>query len=445
MMKMREFDVVVIGTGVAGSSAVYKFAQAGLKVAIVDERPFGGTCALRGCDPKKILIGGAELVDWAKRMKEKGIEGEIRINWKKLMAFKREWTEGFPERMERSLKKAGIETIHGRAHFIDKDKIEVDGEVISAHKFLVATGAKPRRLNIPGEEHVITSDEFLELDDLPDKIVFIGGGYISFEFAHLAARAGSEVTILHRSGRPLKNFEPYIVSILLRATEEEGIKVVTEAPVKEVEKKDTLFVVKTPKGNFDADLVVHGAGRVPNIDSLGLEKAGVEYGKRGIRVNEYMQTTNPKIYAAGDCAEGGLPLTPVAAAEGSIAASNMTKGNHVKIDYTGIPTVVFTIPPMASVGLTEEKALEQGFKVRVKQGETSRWYSSLRINQKYGAYKIILDEESGKILGAHLLGHNAEEVINIFALAIKVGLHAGEVKHAYYTYPSHTYDILYML
>lgn len=211
MMKMRKFDVVVIGTGVAGSSAVYKFAQAGLKVAIVDERPFGGTCALRGCDPKKILIGGAELVDWAKRMKEKGIEGEIRINWKKLMAFKREWTEGFPERMERSLKKAGIETIHGRAHFIDKDKIEVDGEVISAHKFLVATGAKPRRLNIPGEEHVITSDEFLELDDLPDKIVFIGGGYISFEFAHLAARAGSEVTILHRSGRPLKNFEPYFL------------------------------------------------------------------------------------------------------------------------------------------------------------------------------------------------------------------------------------------
>jgi len=208
---MREFDVVVIGTGVAGSSAVYKFAQAGLKVAIVDERPFGGTCALRGCDPKKILIGGAELVDWAKRMKEKGIEGEIRINWKKLMTFKREWSEGFPERMERSLKKAGIETIHGRAHFIDKDKIEVDGEVISAHKFLVATGAKPRRLNIPGEEHVITSDEFLELDDLPDKIVFIGGGYISFEFAHLAARAGSEVTILHRSGRPLKNFEPYFL------------------------------------------------------------------------------------------------------------------------------------------------------------------------------------------------------------------------------------------
>ncbi|WP_175058927.1 NAD(P)/FAD-dependent oxidoreductase [Thermococcus sp. 2319x1] len=272
---------------------------------------------------------------------------------------------------------------------------------------------------------------FLELDDLPDKIVFIGGGYISFEFAHLAVRAGSEVAILHRSERPLKNFEPYIVSIFLKATEEEGIRVITEAPVRRVEKRDSTFIVETPKGNFEADLVVHGAGRVPNIDSLGLEKAGVEYGKKGIKVNEYMQTTNPKIYAAGDCAEGGLPLTPVAAVEGSIAASNIIKGNHVKIDHTAIPTVVFTIPPMPSVGLTEDKALEQGFKIRVKSGETSRWYSSLRINQKYGAYKIILDEDTGKILGAHLLGHNAEEVINIFALAIKMGLHASEVKHAY--------------
>ncbi|WP_287198214.1 NAD(P)/FAD-dependent oxidoreductase [Thermococcus sp.] len=441
---MREFDILVIGSGVAGSSAVYKLAQAGLKVAIVDERPFGGTCALRGCDPKKILIGGVELVDWVRRMNEKGIEGKIEINWRKLMAFKREWTDGFPERMERSLKKAGVETIHGRARFVNEDRVEVNGETISAGKFLIATGAKPRKLNIPGEEHLITSDEFLELDELPERMIFIGGGYISFEFAHLAARAGSEVTILHRSKRPLKNFEPYIVDIILRATEEEGINVITEAPVKEVEKKGSTFIVRTSKGTLGADLVVHGAGRVPNINALALEKAGVKYGRRGIKVNEYMQTTNPKIYAAGDCAEGGLPLTPMASVEGSIAASNMINGNHVKINYKSIPTVVFTIPPMASVGLTEEKALEQGLKIGVKKGETSRWYSSLRINQKYGAYKIILDEDTGKILGAHLLGHNAEEVINIFALAVKMGLSASEVKHTYYTYPSHTYDVLYM-
>ena len=176
MKKMRKFDVVVIGTGVAGSSAVYKFAKAGLGVAIVDERSFGGTCALRGCDLKKILIGGAELVDWVERMKDKGIEGKVYINCKKLMAFKGEWTKDFPERIERAFKKAGVETIHGSARFIDKDRIEVNGEVILSDKFLVATGAKPRKLNIPGEEYVITSDEFLELDELPERIVFIGGG-----------------------------------------------------------------------------------------------------------------------------------------------------------------------------------------------------------------------------------------------------------------------------
>ncbi|KPU63198.1 hypothetical protein EP1X_05370 [Thermococcus sp. EP1] len=441
---MRKFDVVVIGTGVAGSSAVYKFARAGLSVAIVDERSFGGTCALRGCDPKKILIGGAELVDWAERMKDKGIEGKVYINWKKLMAFKGEWTKGFPERIERAFKKAGVETIHGSARFIDKDRIEVNGEVILSDKFLVATGAKPRKLNIPGEEHVITSDEFLELDELPERIVFIGGGYISFEFAHLAARAGSSVTILHRSERPLKNFEPYIVDSLIKATEERGIKVVTNAPVKEVEKRADSFVVKTPQGNFEVNLVVHGAGRIPNVDDLGLEVAGVEYDEKGIKVNEYMQTTNENIYAAGDCAKGGLPLTPVAAVEGSIAANNIIKGNHVKIDYTAIPTVVFTIPPMASVGLKEEEARKKGLKFIIKKGDTSKWYNSIRINQKYSCYKILIGE-GNRILGAHLLGQNAEEIVNIFALAIKLGLTAKDLKHAYYTYPSHSYDILYML
>ncbi|WP_048149404.1 dihydrolipoyl dehydrogenase family protein [Palaeococcus ferrophilus] len=442
---MRKFDAVVIGTGVAGSSAVYKLAKSGLSVAIVDERPFGGTCALRGCDPKKILIGGAELVDWAKRMRGKGLEGDLRINWKELMAFKREWTEGFPERMERSLRNAGVETFHGKARFVSESAIEVNGETIGAEKFLIATGAKPRPLNIPGEEHVTTSDGFLDLDELPERIVFIGGGYISFEFAHLAARAGSEVTILHRSERPLKNFEPYVVSFLLRATEDAGIKVITNAPVEAVEKKNGSFLVKTPKGDFEADLVVHGAGRVPNVDDLGLKNAGVEHNRRGIIVNEYMQTSNPRIYAAGDCAVGGLPLTPVAAVEGSIAASNMLKGNHVKVNHDAIPTVVFTIPPLASVGLREEDAVKRGLEFSVREGDTSGWYTSLRINQRYSAYKVLVEKGSGKILGAHFLGHNSEEVINVFALAIKLGLRASDLKHSYYAYPTHTYDILYML
>lgn len=440
------FDVVIIGTGVAASSAVYKFAEAGLSVAIVDERPFGGTCALRGCDPKKILIGGAELVDWAERMKDKGIEGEVEINWRKLMAFKRKWTENFPEKMEESLRRAGIKTIHAKARFLDGRRIKVGEEILKAEKFLIATGAKPRKLNIPGEEHVIKSDEFLELDELPKRILFIGGGYISFEFAHLSARAGADVKILHRSARPLKNFEPYIVEFLLRATEEAGIDVITNAPVEEVVKKGDGFIVKTPRGNFEADLVVHGAGRVPNVDGLGLENAGVQYHERkGIFVNEYMQTSNPRIYAAGDCTVGGLPLTPVAAVEGSIAASNMIKGNHLKVNHEAIPTVVFTIPPMASVGLKEEEAERKGIKFTVREGDTSKWYNSLRINQKYSAYKIIIENGSGRILGAHILGHNAEEVINIFALAMKFGIKAGELKHSYYTYPSYSYDILYML
>lgn len=175
------------------------------------------------------------------------------------------------------------------------------------------------------------------------------------------------MTILHRSEGPLKNFELYIVDSLIKTTEERGIKVVTNAPVKEVEKRAESFVVKTPQGNFEVNLVVHGAGRIPNVDDLGLEVAGVEYDEKGIKVNEYIQTTNENIYAAGDCAKGGLPLTPIAAVEGSMAASNIIKGNHVKIDYTAIPTVVFTIPPMVSVGLKEEEARKKGLKFIIKK------------------------------------------------------------------------------
>ncbi|WP_048165899.1 dihydrolipoyl dehydrogenase family protein [Palaeococcus pacificus] len=445
---VRYFDLVVIGSGVAGTLAAHKAKQAGLNVAVVDERPFGGTCALRGCDPKKILVGAAELVDWARRMKGNGIDGEIKIDWKELMKFKRKFTEEMSKRIEQGFEKAGIETFHAHARFLDERTLEVDGEKLEARFFLIATGARPRTLNILGEEYVITSDQFLELDNLPEEIIFVGGGYISFELAHIASRAGAKVKILHRSERPLKNFEPYLVEKLLEATREKGIEVILNTPVVGVEKKGNRFIVNTAQNEaqFEADLVVHGAGRVPNIDGLGLENANIEHDSRGIIVNEYMQSiSNPRVYAAGDVAKGGLPLTPVAAVEASIATSNIIKGNNRKINYKGIPTAVFTIPPMASVGLREEDAKRDSLNFTVKQGDTSRWYTSKRINLKHSAFKILIEKETGKILGAHLLGHNADEVINIFALAIQLGLTAQDLKHRYYSYPTSSYDILYML
>lgn len=184
----QHFDLVVIGTGSAGSSAAYGAREAGWSVGMIDERPFGGTCALRGCDPKKVLVGAAELVDWAQRMTGNGVRGDLHIDWHDLMRFKRSFTEPVPEDREKGFRDAGITTYHGRARFLDRTTLAVDGDVLEGRYVVVASGARPRRLNIPGEEHIITSDQFLELQELPKQVVFVGGGYIAFEFAHIAGR-----------------------------------------------------------------------------------------------------------------------------------------------------------------------------------------------------------------------------------------------------------------
>lgn len=448
----EQFDLIVIGTGAAGSTAAYKCRAAGWQVAIIDSRPYGGTCALRGCDPKKVLVGAAELIDWHRRMGGHGIAAEqVRINWNELMQFKRTFTEPVPQNTENEYKKAGIATFHGRARFLNQNTIQVGDDVLSARFVLIASGAQPRALDIPGADLVTTSEQFLELDQLPSRIVFIGGGYISFEFAHIVVRAGAEVCICHRGGRPLELFEGDLVERLMTASRELGIDVRVNTEVSSIEKVDGGLRVQTVTGNNQesilADLVVHGAGRVPEIDDLDLEKANVQRNKRGVLVNEYLQSiSNSAVYAAGDAAaSGGPPLTPVATAQGHVVGSNLLQGNHRQPDYTGVPSVVFTIPPLAAVGLREEEASNQGLKFTVNFAETSGWYSSRRTNEKHTGYKVLVEEETGRILGAHLLGSHAEEVINLFGFTMRHNLRGSDLKTMIYAYPTSASDISYMV
>lgn len=447
-----KFDLIAIGTGSAASTVASRCRSAGWEVAIIDSRPFGGTCALRGCDPKKVLVGAAEVIDWVRRMEKKGVVSKgVKIHWPALMSFKRSFVASVPKRREESFAKAGIATFHGRASFIDRTSVQVGKDRLVGKHVLIATGAHPAKLNIPGEEHLITSDQFLELKKLPPRIIFVGGGYISFEFAHVAARAGSKATILHRGVRPLVGFDPDLVATLVRASEAIGIRVQLSTAVEAVEKKSSRFVVHAAregkKLRLETDLVVHGAGRVPEIEDLDLDKAGIDYSRKGILVNEYLQSvSNPDVYAAGDAAAtDGLPLTPVASMEGRAVASNLLNGNHQKPNYAGVPSVVFTVPPLASVGLQEASARAQGLKFKVNQGDTSGWYSSRRVGMKYSGYKVLIEEDSNRILGAHLLGPHAEESINLFALAMRSGLTADQLKEMRYTYPSHSDDISYMV
>jgi glutathione reductase (NADPH) len=450
-MNKQEYDLFVIGTGVSGVSIAMKSAKKGLKVGIADFRPYGGTCALRGCDPKKILIDVAKAKSGVAKYSGKGLAGEGKINWSNLMKFKNGFTEPVPDKMEKNYQKMGIDTYHAAASFLDEDTLQIGDAIIKAKNIVVATGAKPRRLGIPGEEHTITSDDFFHLDELPESITFLGGGYVAFEFAHLAAKAGAKVTIIERGEYPLKHFEKELVEHVLKASKAHGIEVLLNAEAKQVRKKDGSFqlIAQGKEGEkvVESQLVVNAAGRVPEIDKLDLEKGNVEFGKKGIKVNEYLQSiSNPKVYAAGDVADSqGLPLTPVAVYEGHAVASNILKGNNKAPQYAEMPTVVFTSPPLASVGLTEEMAKAQNKEYKVKSGDASGWFNAYRSQAEAYAYKVLISKEDGTILGAHLLGPSAEETINLFALAIKEKIPAKSLQTMIYSYPSWASDLSYMV
>ena len=425
--------------------------KAGWSVAVVDDEPFGGTCSLRGCDPKKVLVGAAELADWHRRMAGAGIAGDARIDWPALMRFKRTFTDPVPAKTEAAFKEAGIDTLHGTATFVGEDRLVVGRELQAKH-FVIASGAEPRPLDIPGEEHLKTSTDFLALEHLPKRILFVGAGYIAFELAHIARRAGANVVMLGR-GKALAGFDQDLVQRLIAHTRALGVDVRLNAPATAIEARGGSYRVhagaEAARVLIETDLVVHAGGRIPKTRRLRLERANVKTTERAaIDVNEYLQSvSNGRVYAAGDAAlpSGSLPLTPVASHEALVVASNLLRGNHEKPDYRGIPSVVFTVPPLARVGLTEDEARAKQLPVRIKCEETGSWFSNRRLREQTGMFKTIVDDGTGRVLGAHLLGPHAEEVINIFALAVRHGLTATDLGHMIYSYPTSASDVVYML
>lgn len=447
----KSYDLAVIGTGTAAMVAAARARKAGWIVAVVDHRPFGGTCALRGCDPKKLLIAGADAVDRVGRMRGKGVAGSVGVDWAELMAFKRSFTDPVPGQREATLAELGADGLQGRARFVGPNALEVHGVgTFGARHILIASGAEPVKLGIPGEEHLVDNEGFLSLGRLPRHIVMVGGGYIAAEFSNIAALAGARVTILQNGDRMLKAFDPDLANWLMASFRDHGIDVRLGAKVERVEKVADGFRVHATAGGkpieVDADLVVHAAGRAPRFDELGLAAGGVEAERGRLKLNEFLQSvSNPAVYAAGDAARSGPPLTPVSSHDGGVAASNMIEGNHRRPDYRGVPSVAFTLPPIASVGIGEAEARKLGIDLQIKSELTPNWFTALQAAEKVYGYKTIVDKATGKILGAHLVGPHAEETINLFALAVRHGLTAMDLKETIFAYPTAASDVGYML
>ncbi len=447
------YDLIVLGAGPAGVAAAIIARRSGISVLVVEKDGFGGVCPLRGCIPKKILAVAAETMTCIRRSNEHGITVKgAELNWKELIERKRWMIKDVSTDAQNRFHSLGIDTINGFAKFSGPNSIDVDGKEYRAKKIVIATGSKPRKLPIPGFEHTLTSDDLFELESLPPSVIFIGGGAIGMEFAHIFTRAGSKVTILEAASRILPDMDEDVINELAGFTQSLGVEINTGVHVESIEKTSqgasvTMTVPNiTISSTIEASLVANGAGRVADIDGLDLHKAGVETDHRGIVLDQYLRSvSNPDIFAAGDTVTLSPHLSPVASYEGRIAAQNITLPDLVSPDYRVIPTAIYTIPSVAGVGLTEYEAKKQGLDFTTAVHDLL----PLRVSSIYAeqaAYsKIIIDSSNDRILGAHIIGHNAQEIINVFALAMKYHISARDLHDTLYTFPTFSSGIPIMV
>ncbi|MFP7494252.1 NAD(P)/FAD-dependent oxidoreductase [Terribacillus saccharophilus] len=448
---MRKLDLIVIGSGVSGHSTASAARERGWTVAVIDDKPFGGTCPQWGCDPKKVLVEAVKIQDSFERMKGYGLTGNAQLEWSELRRHKDTFTEPIPSATVEEFEKDGIEVFKGHARFIDDHTVEVNGEKLQASYFLIASGASPAKLPVDGFKHLASSDSFFELDELPHELVLIGGGYISFEFAHIAARFNRKVTIIHRGERPLEGFDESIASRLAEYSKKLGIDIRTNTELKAVAKQGSKFIATIGSDNhteqLSADIVIHGAGRAPNVQDLGLDRTSIAYSKNGVKVDKNQQSISaPHIYAAGDCADDGkLPLTPLAGEAGKRVIKHMLDGKQQE-EFSHIqPSAVYTLPGIASAGMTATEAEKYPDDYEVIEHDLSSFFTNKTTRLEEGFSKIILDKKKQTIVGAHVYAAQAEHLINVFLLAIEMNIHVQALKTLLWAYPTAESDIPSML
>lgn len=439
-----KYDAIVIGSGPAGGAAAYGLQESGKKVAVIESELWGGTCPNYGCDPKKILLSAVEAKYKVKNLMEKGLESVPTINWEDLMQHKKDYTDFVPKNTTAGFDDAGIDYFEGQAEFIGPHELLVSGEVLTADQFLIATGQRSRLLSIEGQDYLQSSRDFLEMSHLPEKIVFLGAGYIAIELATIANAAGSEVHIIHHNDQPLKEFDPELVDDLVQHLTEEGIQFHFNIDIKKIESLNPHFKLSADNFEMTADLIFGATGRIPNIEALNLDKIGLQYTKQGIVVNQYLQTSLPHIYAVGDVIAKKQPkLTPVAGFEANYAVTAMN-GNQKPIDYPLIPTIVFGDKRLATIGLSQKELMDNPKEYHSQTIDLSSWYTYRRINEKEAKAKIVYDS-SDKIVKISILSSLADEVINDLYFVLEKQISKEEVSHFIFGYPTPASDLEYLI
>ena len=443
----HDFDLLVIGAGSAGVRAARIAAGHGARVAIVEEHRIGGTCVIRGCVPKKLLVYGAHFAEDLVDAENFGwcIDG-ARFEWSTLRDNVLAEVTRLSEIYTQTLANHNVKIHHGHAVVTDANSIRLDDQTLTAGTLLIATGARPEMPDFPGREHAITSNEAFHLPSLPQRIAIVGAGYIANEFAGVFHGLGSKVTLINRSDQILRGYDQQIRDRLLQISMAKGIQFQLNTSIERIDKdKDGALTLSLSGGmTLACDAVLIATGRIPNTDGLDLESAGVQLDRRGgVCVDGTNRSTCPSIYAVGDVTNR-IQLTPVAIREGHAFADSVFGNRPTQLDYTCIPSAVFSHPPLAAVGMTESEARNKLGEVKVYTADFRPMKNVLAGRDERALYKIVVDAATEKIVGAHLIGPDAPEILQMMAVAVKAGLLKSQLDDCIAIHPTMAEELVLM-
>jgi glutathione reductase (NADPH) len=422
MTENKSYDLVVIGGGSGGVRAARWAAALGAKVAICEADRYGGTCVLRGCIPKKMMVYAGHFIDDIHTAQDYGLDIEVKgHNWNQFRLSREKELARLSGLYENMLTKNGVDIFEGHGTLIDSHTVKVGKQHLQAKNILIAVGGRPWRPQIVGAELGIDSNQFFQLEQRPDKVVINGGGFIGVEFACLLNHLGSEVHMVLRGQQILRGFDQETAKFLQESMQKAGIEFHFEEEIIKVEPTDSSKLVSLKKSSIEVDQVIFATGRQPMTQNLGLDKIGVTLDQnQAIIVNEYSQTEVPHIYAVGDVTNR-MNLTPVALQEGMQVAEDLFNQTKIPMTYQLIPSAVFSSPPLATVGLTEEQAQQENLDIEVYTSSFRPLKYTLGPRQVRSFMKMIVDKKSKKVLGLHMVGDDAPEIMQGFAVALKAG------------------------
>ena len=445
-MSSHDFDLLVIGAGSGGVRASRIAAGHGVRVAVAEEYRVGGTCVIRGCVPKKLLVYGSHFAEDLEDARRFGwqIEGKT-FDWAVLRDNVAAEVDRLNGLYQNTLDNNQVTTLLGHARIIDAHTVEVDGQRHTAGTILIASGARPFTPDIPGAEHGITSNDVFHLPTLPRRMVIAGAGYIATEFAGVFHELGVDVTLINRSETILRGWEPALSDRLLQISMAKGLNFKLNCRLERVEKTEAGLVLHFADGKtMETDVVLWALGRVPNVEGLGLEDVGVALNEKGaIAVDADNRTNVPSIFAVGDVTDR-VQLTPVAIREGHSFADRQFGEKNWHVDYNAIPSAVFSNPPLGSVGMTEAQARNAYGQVKIYTSDFRPMKNVLAGRNERALYKLVVDASSDRVVGAHMIGPDAPEILQAVAIAVKAGLTKAQFDDTMALHPTMSEELVLM-